>query len=613
LAGQFWRSLDGTVDGILVAAIAIEFIAVLANVFTRTFLGFSILWVAEVSELALGVMAFVGGAIAYPRGQHIAVQALVERLPQSWRPYHTALIDWLIFASSLYVAWWSLPILQSSWVDRTTVLQIPGSLITLPVTFGAVLLMIYTARRQFNRAWLPAVAVGAAVLLIGAGLNQTEIFWRPAVVGDVLWIVLALFAILIAIGLPVGFVLLLGAFAYLYGSNSTPLIAVPAGMQHGVAPFVLLAIPFFVLAGLIMDKGGVSTRLVDFVIAVVGRFRGGLLQAMIISMYLFSGISGSKGADIAAVGSVMSGTLRRNGYDPGESVAVLTSSAAMGESIPPSIAMILVGSITTVSVGALFVAGLLPAAAIALCLGVVVYLRALRGGMNALPSAGLRQVSRTAVRAVLPLTVPVILFGGILSGIATPTEVSSFAIAFGLVLAMVVYRELSPRALIKTTIYSATMVGMILFIISTANAFTFAVTIETLPARIASAMTSAPGGPLLFLALTVVVVVVMGALLEGLAALLIFAPILMPVAMQLGLNPLHYAIVMIIAMGVGAFAPPLGVGLYIACAVCETPMEKAIRPMIPYFAVLFIGLLLVTFVPQLTLIVPILLHIPGSG
>jgi len=563
--------------------------------------------------LSLGAMAFLGGAIAYPRGQHVAVQALVQRLPPQWQPYQAAFIDWLIFALSAYVAWWSLPILQSSWPDRTTVLQISGTFISLPVTIGAVLLMLYTARRQFHRSWRPVGVIGGTVLIIGIGLNQTEIFWRPLVAGDVLWIVLGLFAVLIAIGLPVGFVLLFGAIGYLYGSNSTSLIAVPASMQQGVASFVLLSIPFFVLAGLIMDKGGVSIRLVDLVISVVGRFRGGLLQAVIISMYLFSGISGSKGADIAAVGSVMSGTLRRNGYDEGETVAVLTASAAMGESIPPSIAMILVGSITTVSVGALFVAGVLPAAAIALCLGVMVYIRSLRGGMKALPPAGIRQISLAALRAMLPLLMPVILFGGIISGVATPTEVSTFAIAYGLVLAMVVYRELSPRALLKTATYTATMVGMIFFIISTANAFTFALTIENLPARIAAAMTSAPGGPLIFLALTLVVVVIMGALLEGLAALLIFAPILMPVAVQVGLNPLHYGIVMIIAMGFGAFAPPLGVGLYIACAVCDTPMEKAIRPMIPYYAVLFVGLLLVTFVPEITLLVPTLFHISGSG
>jgi tripartite ATP-independent transporter DctM subunit len=265
------------------------------------------------------------------------------------------------------------------------------------------------------------------------------------------------------------------------------------------------------------------------------------------------------------------------------------------------------GSVTTLSIGALFLAGLVPAATIAVCLMLVVYARSRLLGLKRSERAGIGRVGSAALSAVLPLLMPVVLFGGILSGVGTPTEVSSLAVVYGLVLAILVYRELNLRALLRVVSDGAAMSGMILFIIAMASLFSRALTLADLPQGLTAAMVPLPSW--VFMLVTVVLLLVMGALLEGIAALLIFAPLLVPVAGHLGLNPLHYGIVMVIAMGIGSFAPPIGIGLYVACAVCKTPLDKAMRPMWLYVGVLVAGLLLVAFVPWLTLAVPHAVHL----
>ena len=278
--------------------------------------------------------------------------------------------------------------------------------------------------------------------------------WASLFAGDgAIAAALVLFFVTIFCALPIGFALILSTIAYLWIADTVPMVALPQNMVDGTGNFVLLALPFFILAGLVMERGGISLRLVQFVHALVGHFRGGLLHVMVMSMYLVSGLSGSKTADVAAVGSAMRDMLRKEGYDSAEGAAVLAASAAMGETVPPSIAMLVLGSVTTLSMAALFVGGVIPAAVVALCLMALIFVRAARGPSH--PRAPLRVMAATGLRAILPLMMPVILFAGILLGVATPTEVSSFAVVYGLLLAGLVYRELDVGAFIRTVLDSA--------------------------------------------------------------------------------------------------------------------------------------------------------------
>jgi tripartite ATP-independent transporter DctM subunit len=299
----------------------------------------------------------------------------------------------------------------------------------------------------------------------------------------------------------------------------------------------------------------------------------------------------------------MRNMLAREGYRPGEGAAVLAASAAMGETVPPSIAMLVLGSITSLSIAALFVGGIIPAAVIGLCLMLLISVRARIANAPRSARASRSTLGRAALGAVLPLLMPLILFGGILFGIATPTEVSSFAVLYGIGLAFF-YREMDLRGLGRTVVDSAALSGMVLFILAAASAFSWVLTTASLPQHLVELLHGVNDSSLVFLVGSIALLIAAGTLLEGLPALNVLAPLLLPIAVQLGISPLHYGIVLVIAMGIGAFMPPAGVGFYVCCAIQRTEVEPASRAMMPYLGVLIAGLLVVAFVPALTLVLP---------
>ena len=592
-------------NAVLVVALLGELGAVFANVIARTFFDTAFLWTDEVAKLALSTLAFVGGAVAYASGHHTYVRVLLKRFGLRGERICIAAADLLVLLIAVVTGASSLSLLQTRWDELTPILQMPASWIVVPLTASMVLLAL-AAIDRLARQHRPAVMVAAAVLVpLLALAAATRPLWTPWFAGDgAIAAALVLFFVTIFCALPIGFALILSTIVYLWTADTVPMVALPQNMVDGTGNFVLLALPFFILAGLVMERGGISLRLVQFVHALVGHFRGGLLHVMVMSMYLVSGLSGSKTADVAAVGSVMRDMLRKEGYDPAEGAAVLAASAAMGETVPPSIAMLVLGSVTTLSMAALFVGGIIPAAVVALCLMALIFLRAARGPSQTHHRAPLRVMATTGLSAVLPLMMPVILFAGILLGVATPTEVSSFAVVYGLLLAGLVYRELDLKAFIRTVLDSATLAGMVLFILAAASGFSWALTVAYLPQRLVDLLHGINDNAALFMVGSIVLLIVIGSLLEGLPALIILAPLLLPIAGSIGLSELHFGIVLLIAMGVGAFLPPAGVGFYVACAIMKTDIEGASRAMVPYLVVLIIALMIVAFVPWFTVSLP---------
>jgi tripartite ATP-independent transporter DctM subunit len=300
----------------------------------------------------------------------------------------------------------------------------------------------------------------------------------------------------------------------------------------------------------------------------------------------------------------MNRKLEEYGYPPEERAAILAASAAMAESVPPSIALILMGSATAISTGALFIAGILPAALIGLMLMITVRIRATRAGWKATPRSNVREIGRTGRKAILPLMIPVILLGGIVGGIGTPTEVSTFAVLYSLALGLG-YRKIDGRAL-WNCLRSATLLnGMIFYTVSVATVFSWALTLEGITTAIAS--TIAGFGLYAFLPAVIVITVIMGTMLESFVTIVILAPLLLPVAQQLGIDSLHYGIVMTEAFGIGIILPPIGIALYVACAISGAKVEKASAPLLYYLPVLIAGLLLVVLFPAITTILPHLL------
>jgi tripartite ATP-independent transporter DctM subunit len=598
------RVLDGIATALVVAALIGELILVLANVLARSQFNTSFLWADEAARLALSVLAFIGGPLAYRRGGHAFVRVLVDMMAPRAASCCLALADIIVIFIAVITGFASLEFLASSWVERTPVLQWPAGLITLPLPAGMVLLAVYAAanlrRDHGHLSW----KVGLAFIAALATIEFTRELWLPLLGGDgAIVATLILFFIAILVGVPVGFVLLLSTAAYLWATGSASMVVLPQTMVNGTGNFILLAIPFFILAGLIMERGGISLRLVQFIQTLVGHMRGGLLQVTVLSMYIVSGLSGSKPADVAAVGTVMRDQLRARHGAP-EGAAVLAACAIMGETVPPSIAMLIVGSITSVSVAGMFIGGLIPAAVMAICLMILIYIRARRSGAEPSPRAPLRVIARAGLGAILPLLMPGMLLAGILFGIATPTEVAAFAVVYGVVLAAGIYRELDWRTFMQTVIDTAALTGVLLFIFAAASGFSWTLTVAYLPQRLVALLHSVGGSTAIFMLGSILLLIVVGVLLEGLPSLNVLAPLLIPIAGKLGISGLHYALVLIIAMGVGGFMPLAGVGFYVCCAIMQCDIEKASRAMLPYLVVVLIGLAVVAFVPWFALALP---------
>ena len=603
---KLFSTIDSMLDVVVGSAVVLELVILFANVLSRSLLNDSILWASEFGHLVLSIIAFVGGALAYNRNEHIAVHAVIDRLGARSRTMVLACMDWVVLLGSVYIAWVSADVVKSRGDELSTVMEISMRWFVLPLTVGMVLMSFFAVGRLLQhdiRERLQAGIVNAAIILLLASLNA---IWGPFEGSALLpWLVITVLGVLLALGLPVGFVLATVAILYIHLSGSGRIIAVPATMQSGVSNFVLLAIPFFMMAGYVMTEGGLSRRLSDFVVALVGRVRGGLYQVVIVSMYIFSGISGSKAADVAAVGTALQPMIRDNDYDEPEFAALLSAGAVMGETIPPSLPMLVLGSITTISMGALFLAGVVPAVVLALCLMVAIYAKARMANRYPGIKTPLPVLMRTTLYAAPALLVPLMLVLGIATGFATPTEISSVAVMYGLALSVLLYRELTWYKLWRSISDTGVKAGMILFITATASTFAYTLTSAGIPTRIAELMIEIAGrSSWVFMLASLLVLVIMGALLEGLPALLVFAPILMPLAPKFGVSPIQYGIVLLIAMGLGCFAPIIGVGMYISCSVTGTKVEPASRAMVPYAVILFLGLLLVAFVPWFSLVLP---------
>ena len=589
-------------------AIVVELVVVVADVVCRSLLHTSLLWSDEAAKLALSVITFVGGAVAYRDGRHTPVQAIARLLPPGGQEVLAACVEWAVLLVTAGCAWATIALLQAHLHDVTPMLQIGVDWYVAPMTAGLVLVAIFAAERlAANHA--PGIVLPAGAVLVVAAAALVWVSPIPALANNEalsLAAMLVLFFAAVLAGMPVAFAMLLATLSYLLVTDSAPPVAVPQTMLDGTANFILLALPFFILAGLIMERGGISWRLVRFAMALVGRMRGGLLQVIVVTVFMISGISGSKVADVVAVGSVMRDELRRRGYRAEDGAAVLSASAAMAETIPPSIAMLVLGSVTPISVGALFVAGLVPAVVIAACLMALIFVLGRRNAPGLDVGERVRW-GNTLLGALLPMLLPVAMLVGIKSGIATPTEVSSFGVIYGVALAMLLYRDMTLAGLIRCTGAGVSMAGMVLFVLAAAAAFAWVLSAAGLPEELLQALHDIGDDPKVFMLGSIVLLIGVGSLLEGLPAITILAPPLLPIATQLGIDPVQYGIVLILAMGVGAFMPPIGIGFFVSAAVAESRFDGAARAMLPYLVTLIAAVVLVAMVPQITLALPNLL------
>ena len=415
------------------------------------------------------------------------------------------------------------------------------------------------------------------------------------------------FIAFVAINVPIAFSMGLASILGLLMKGNIPLVIVPQKIFTGSDSFPLLAVPFFILAGALMDTGGISLRLVNLARALVGHFRNGLGMVSIVSEIFFSGISGSTAADTAAIGSIMIPAMNQAGYTPARATAIVCAACGMGILVPPCIAMVVYGGVANVSIGALFAGGFLPAFVMAAALMIQLNIQARRAGVAPGQWPGVKPLAQAFKESLLALLMPIIIFGGILGGICTPTEAAVLAVAYGLVISMFVYREVTISKLLEILLETGIVTGKVMIMVGMASVFAWILTREQVPQALANLIHSLGGGRILFLLIINMAFLLLGAVLEGVPALIMTVPIFLPIATQFGIDPVHFGIILIANMGIGLFLPPVGLGVFIGCSIGKVTISEVAKPLLPYLGVNFATVLLITYWPWLTLVIPKLL------
>ena len=598
------RALLPVTDAVAAGLLAADLAVVIFSVIARSVFTAPVEWADDIARGLMVASSFFGAASALARGENPGVVFFRALL----RPNLQRLADdvgaALVLAIAAYVAFHAI---ELGWITtgQTTGSGLPLELTFYPMGGGAACMTVFAADIFFARRWKHALWA-VSVLAVVVAIYLAGDAFIPDAMPSSGSLMLVGFVFTLAGGLPIGFALALAALIFIWAEGNLPGVIFAQQMARGIDNFVLLAIPFFILVGYLMEANGMSVRLIELLQRLVGRVRGGLNVVMVAAMVLFSGISGSKMADVAAVGAVLIPASRKSGQNPGSAVALLAASAVMAETIPPCINLIILGFVANLSIGGLFAAGLLPAGLMASALiGVSI----LFGKPNTGPAP--EKLPPTEMRrmwfgAAVSLGLIAMIFIGFKSGFATATEISAFAALYAVVVGAAVFRELSMKAAWRSFTHAAARSGLVLFIVATAQSLAFVLTLQQVPHAVGEFMVglSQDSGTWMFMLLSIGILIVMGSVLEGAAALIIFGPLLVPVARHLGIAPLHYGVVLVIAMGIGLFAPPLGLGLYGACLIGKVPVEQTVRPMLGYLGLLLACLLLIAFVPAISTFLP---------
>lgn len=412
------------------------------------------------------------------------------------------------------------------------------------------------------------------------------------------------FFLLLFLGVPIAFALGLSSLLGISLHDSLPLMSVAQRMFIALNSFPLMAIPFFILAGAIMQAGGMSKRLVNFASSLVGHFTGGLAMVAVVTSMFFGAISGSTTATTIAVGSILIPSMITRGYNPAFASANLAVSGSLGGIIPPSIGMILYGVVAQVSTGDMFIAGIVPGLVITLTLVIAVYIISKRESYSGVKKSSFLDIWQTFKQSFLALVLPVIILGGIYTGSFTPTEAAIIAVAYSFLVGVVIYRELKLRDIMKVLQDSATTTAVIMIIIATAGIFSYYINIIGIPDQLASLMSSFTSSTIVFLIFVNLLLLLAGMFLEGAAAILILVPLLLPMALEYGIDPIHFGMIIIVNLSIGLVTPPIGMNLFAAERISNVGIVPLIRAVVPFIFVLLINLVLVTLIPQLSTYLP---------
>ena len=583
------------------ALVALETMILLAGVVSRYVFDAPLTWSDELAAILFLWLAMLGAVIALQRGEHMRLTTFVNLMPARLRAWTETLATCTVI---LFVGLLLLPAydyLDEQWVVTTPALEWHDGVRVAAIGVGALLMLAISLARLLRHArWQDAAGGIALVAALAVGLW----FMKPMLssLGNLNLPIffVGMVGVTVALGLPIAFAFGMATLAYLALTTGAPLSIVVSRMDEGMSHIILLSVPLFVFLGALIAMTGLARAMVDFLAALLGHLRGGLQYVLLGAMYLVSGISGSKAADMAAVAPALFPEMKKRGAQGGDLVALLSASGAMSETIPPSLVLITIGAVTGVSISALFTGGLLPAVVGMAALCVVVYFKSRHEDMSNVVKASRSQVWRAFGAALPALALPFVIRTVVVEGVATATEVSTVGIAYTVLAGLLIYRQFDWKRVLPMLVDTASLSGAILLIIGCATAMAWALTQSGFSNSLVALMSGVPGGRFGFMVVSLLAFVVLGSVLEGIPAIVLFGPLLFPVARAMGVNEVHYAMVVIFAMGLGLFAPPFGVGFYAACAIGKVAPDQAFSRVWPYLGALFVALLVIAAIPWIS-------------
>ena len=592
------RVLGLTVETIASVLVAIIIGLMSLGVVSRYLFHAPNIWSDELASILFLWLAMLGGVIAMRRGAHMRMTSLTARGSDTLKSRLDilAIVVCLAVCALLLHAGWDYAADEAIVMTPALGISTAWRAASIPVCLGLlIVVLVIQLLRMPSLKNVLLVAGGCALVAGGFYLAQ------PMLKSLGNWNLLLYFALVLALlilsGVPIAFAFALATLAYVMLSTRMPVSIIVGRMDEGMSHLILLSAPLFIFLGLLLELTGMANAMLNALSSVLGRVRGGLSYVLLGAMLLVSGISGSKAADMAAIAPSLFPEMKRRGAKPGELAALLSASGAMSETIPPSLVLITVGATASVSIAALFAGGLVPALVMALALGAVAWWRSRRDDVSNVKKADLKTIVRSFAIASPALALPFIIRAAVVEGIATATEVSTIGILYTVLVGVFIYRKFDWRKLGGMLVSTASLTGAIILIIGAATAMAWALTQSGFARDLTQFMSHLPGGAAGFMIVSIALFIVLGSVLEGIPAIVLFGPLLFPIARTLGIHDVHYAMVAILAMGIGLFAPPLGIGYYTACAIGNVKPEEGVRPIVGYLVALVIGLLVVAIFP----------------
>ncbi|MGY0196421.1 TRAP transporter large permease [Leptothrix sp. BB-4] len=586
------------VSAALMAAITLM---LLAGVASRYLLAAPLVWVDEAVSIAFLWLAMLGSAIAIHRSEHLRLTVVLTALPQRLQGHVQAFGLMVTAAFLLALVKPAFDYVESEAFVTTPALELPNSWRVAAIAFGIVAMLFVLLLNAWRTCSVAQLAVGTGVVAAVAGLCWTGMP-TLATLGHLNIVIFLIGFVLVCLlaGVPIAFCFGIGALSYLAFTTHVPVGVMIGRMDEGMSSLVLVSVPVFVLLGCVLDATGMGKAIIDFLASLIGHVKGGMSYVLLGSLFIVSGISGSKVSDMATVAPALFPEMKRRGQKPSEMIALLSTGAAMADTVPPSIVLIVLGSVAGVSIAGLFQAGVTVAMVLLLALAVLARWKARHEVMQQVRRASLATVGRTLLIAGPALVLPFLIRGAVGGGVATATEVSTLAVLYAMLIGMVMYGGIGARKIYDMLVETAALSGAVLMILGTALAMAWVITQSGVAQQLAQFMKTLPGGVAGFLAVTMLIFLVLGCVLEGLPALLLMAPLMFPIARAMGVHDVHYAMVVVVAMNIGLMMPPVGVGFYIACRIGNVSPDEAMGAIWPYIVALIGGMVIIAAVPAIS-------------